>query len=281
MWPDDGKTTLVSDIEAMTRLVLHGHERVRIGTDWAQIHTRNPFWRLYIHDREGAEVWDQGRVHPLAPGRVHLIPAWLTLNYFTRRPLAHFYVHFSLIRWNRRVTRQLAPGPVSLPLDSPVGATWEAVQAAYDRDLEPSPMTSMRVTALVQSALAQWLDTLDQTEVRRALYPTGGGREVEPALSYIEGHLGQSIDNPTLAALCHLSVDHFIKVFGRVMGQTPGRYVSERRVAAAAQAIGFTDRSIEDIARSLGFANRFYFTRVFKQHLGVPPAAYRANHGVG
>jgi len=43
----------------------------------------------------------------------------------------------------------------------------------------------------------------------------------------------------------------------------------------AAQALLFTADSIETIAAESGFANRFYFSRVFMRHMGVSPAIYR------
>ena len=43
----------------------------------------------------------------------------------------------------------------------------------------------------------------------------------------------------------------------------------------AAQALLFTADSIETIAATSGFANRFYFSRVFTRQMGISPAAYR------
>jgi hypothetical protein len=47
--------------------------------------------------------------------------------------------------------------------------------------------------------------------------------------------------------------------------------------AAAADALVSTQHSIEEIAQSCGFANRYHFTRVFSQRMGCPPARYRSD----
>jgi len=98
---------------------------------------------------------------------------------------------------------------------------------------------------------------------------------VMPALRYIDEHLGEAMDNATLAAQCHLSEDHFIRRFRESVGQTPAQYVLDRRVSTAAQQLVFSSESIEAIADQTGFPNRFYFSRMFARRMGVPPAAYR------
>lgn len=179
------------------------------------------------------------------------------------------------------MSKRLAPEPISLAFDPLIASAWSAVRAAYRGGAGQSPATAARVKAPVNAALAGWIDRLDKARVARALYAIAGRHEVEPALSYIERHLGEPLTNDSLARLCHYSTDHFARVFRRVVGQTPGRYIGEMRVASAAQALAFTDRSIDDIAESLGFGNRFYFSRAFKRHLGTPPAAYRTNVRLG
>jgi len=46
-------------------------------------------------------------------------------------------------------------------------------------------------------------------------------------------------------------------------------------VEAAAQRLLLTNDPIEGIAEACGFANRFYFSRVFARRMGAAPAAYR------
>jgi transcriptional regulator GlxA family with amidase domain len=91
----------------------------------------------------------------------------------------------------------------------------------------------------------------------------------------VDDHLAEPLTHADLAGLCHLSGDHFVRRFRDAIGRTPARYVTERRIAAAAQRLVFTRDSIDQIAEATGFGNRFYFSRVFARHMGTPPAAYR------
>ncbi len=72
-----------------------------------------------------------------------------------------------------------------------------------------------------------------------------------------------------------MSGDYFMRRFRECVGQTPQQYVLERWLVAAAQRLVFTDDGIERIAAETGFGNRFYVSRVFARHFGLPPATYR------
>lgn len=263
---------LSSDLD--TRFLLLNHGSVEIADRWRQRQVRSSFWRIYVHDRDGAEAVVGGTRYPLGPNRVHLLPAWMRFDHRTARPVRQFHASFDLVRWTARLTNRLAPLPIGLAFDAGMRSAWAAVRRGYAQGNGASAATAVRINALICAALAAWIDTLDDDA---ALGIAAGRGEVEPALVYIENHLHEPLSNAMLAELCHYSTDHFAKVFRGVVGQTPARYVVERRVAQAAQALAFSDRSIDAIAESLGFGNRFYFSRQFKRHLGTPPAAYRAS----
>ncbi len=72
------------------------------------------------------------------------------------------------------------------------------------------------------------------------------------------------------------SESRFIRRFREATGRTPARYVQERRLERASELLVSTDHSIDRIAELSGFANRYYFTRVFTQRMGLPPGRYRS-----
>lgn len=270
---------VLSQLGMDLRLVLLNHGLTTIDRRWIGRGVRSGYWRLYIHNRDGATVSVRvNRVeYRLEPNRVHLVPAWLSFDHRTSQAVRQFYVSFDLVRWTAWATQMLAPEPVSLAFDPLIASAWSAVSEAYRAGAGQSSATSVRVKALVHAALAGWIDQLDGDRAMRVLQPMTGRHEVGPALSHIERHLGEPLNNDLLAELCHFSTGHFAKLFRQAVGQTPGRYIIEMRVAAAAQALAFTDRSIDEIAHSLGFGNRFYFSRAFKRIMGTSPAAYRAD----
>ena len=81
--------------------------------------------------------------------------------------------------------------------------------------------------------------------------------------------------NKSLAGLCCLSEDYFIRRFRDCVGQTPAQYLLSQRIMQAAQQLLFTDKSLEQVAEETGFGSRAYFSRMFARARGISPAAYR------
>lgn len=96
---------------------------------------------------------------------------------------------------------------------------------------------------------------------------------IEPALRYIHTNFSISKSNGDYAKMCLLSKAHFIRTFHECTGMPPQKYRAEILVREAKQLLksGF---SVGDVAEFLGFEDRFYFSRLFKKHVGLSPANY-------
>ena len=78
-----------------------------------------------------------------------------------------------------------------------------------------------------------------------------------------------------LAGECRLSVAHFARAFKRTTGQTPHRWLLERRVEHAKRLLITSAVPLAEIAATCGFADQSHFTRVFSQIVGAGPGAWR------
>lgn len=78
-----------------------------------------------------------------------------------------------------------------------------------------------------------------------------------------------------LARIASLSVWHFVRIFGRVFGETPHRFLTRARLEHAARLLVETETPIGAIAERLGFENRCAFARLYHGHYGVPASVYR------
>jgi AraC family transcriptional regulator len=96
--------------------------------------------------------------------------------------------------------------------------------------------------------------------------------------AYIDEHLATPVSLAELAGLARTSVRHFCRAFRASTGYSPHQYLLRQRVERA-KALMDKDGmplSLSEIAQSLGFADQSQFTRTFRQHAGITPAAYRA-----
>lgn len=262
---------------------IHDHLLIRlfdadflpIDRTWDARNVRSSFWRLYVNSRPGAAVLSERGRHAIAPRRVHLLPAWVEFSCACDRAVDHLYIHFDFAGLPGPVIRAVFGSIAALAEGSPAYRLASALRSQL-RDAQPGdPRTLCLAKSVVYLALAELIDSLPEEDRRRCQRFLHEPDPIRPAIRHIEAHLAQPITNADLAAACAMSEDHFIRVFRRLVGQTPAQYVLERRVAVAAQRLAFTGASIEAIAESVGFANRFHFTAAFSRRMGIGPAAYR------
>lgn len=97
-------------------------------------------------------------------------------------------------------------------------------------------------------------------------------------VDYIEAHLTADLTLAELALQAGLSKFHFSRLFKDATDFTPHRYVQQRRIERAAQALRRRGVAIAAVAVEFGFADQSHFTRVFKQVKGVTPKQFLALH---
>jgi AraC family transcriptional regulator len=91
----------------------------------------------------------------------------------------------------------------------------------------------------------------------------------------MRAHLDQELTLEQLAAVAGLSAGHFLRAFKRATGQTPHRYLVERRLEQAQRLLAATADPIADIAYACGFSSQSHMTDRFTRELGIAPARYR------
>lgn len=93
-------------------------------------------------------------------------------------------------------------------------------------------------------------------------------------LCYINENIGETISNASLADLCHLNVNHFIRFFKIKTGQTPMNYIRRLKFETAKQLLESTDLSISEIALKIGIGDISYFSKQFKHFYAMSPRQY-------
>ena len=73
---------------------------------------------------------------------------------------------------------------------------------------------------------------------------------------------------------------HFINLFKKHYGCTPGEYIAEVKLKRAASLLLRTEKTSRDVAMECGFTDELYFIRFFKKHTGMTPTEYRRAHFV-
>ena len=103
-------------------------------------------------------------------------------------------------------------------------------------------------------------------------------QQLEPALRHLHTRFREPIETKELAALTHLSERQFTRLFKKLLGEPPMRYLIRQRIRAACQDLITTDHTAGAIALECGFYDQSAFTRMFRLHTGVTTARYRHHH---
>ncbi|MNW25349.1 Chemotaxis protein CheY [compost metagenome] len=100
---------------------------------------------------------------------------------------------------------------------------------------------------------------------------------VERAISHIRSHLHQNLSVGDCAKVVHLSPSYFSNLFKKEMGMTLAQYITSQRMERAKELV-LEGLQVQDIASSLGYEDRPYFTELFKRHTGMTPTDFRAKY---
>src|SRR5436853_7884077 len=82
---------------------------------------------------------------------------------------------------------------------------------------------------------------------------------------HVRENPGELFSVDALARRAGYSVDHFTRLFSRVMSMTPKEFCIRVRIDRAKQLLRESTMGVEVIARTLGYADVFFFSRQFKQ----------------
>ncbi|PSL15512.1 AraC-like DNA-binding protein [Marinobacterium halophilum] len=100
-------------------------------------------------------------------------------------------------------------------------------------------------------------------------------RTVHPALSYMQLHLGERINEEQLAQFCNLRPLQFSRQFKKAFGVTFQEMLQQLRIQEATRLLENPELQILDVALTVGYRDHSYFCRVFKKYLGVTPKTYQ------
>ncbi|MGW2262045.1 substrate-binding domain-containing protein [Streptomyces sp. NPDC001780] len=108
--------------------------------------------------------------------------------------------------------------------------------------------------------------------------PAGRDRSRAPvhtALVFLHEHYRHRISRWQVAEAAGVSADHLGRLFHRSYGVTVWEYLIRLRVRRAGDRLRLSGDSVHSVARSVGFQDRAYFSRVFRRVTGASPHAYR------
>ena len=112
----------------------------------------------------------------------------------------------------------------------------------------------------------------------RATLKSGRVLDVEAVQAVMRAHLHGSLQLDQLAAQFKLSRFHFAKTYRALTGRAPIQDFIQLKMAHACRLLDEGAASIGQVAQQLGYEDMYYFSRLFRQVVGMAPSHYRALH---
>lgn len=98
---------------------------------------------------------------------------------------------------------------------------------------------------------------------------------IQNARFYIRENLTENIDIENLAKENNIGYSYFRKMFKQYTGVSPHQYHLELKIMRAKELLLASDNTVKEICYKLGFQSEHYFSRFFKQKVGVTPSELR------
>ncbi|WP_313072714.1 helix-turn-helix transcriptional regulator [Lacrimispora sp.] len=99
---------------------------------------------------------------------------------------------------------------------------------------------------------------------------------INEAALYIRDHYTEPLTLPQIAGHFQKKSQNFSYIFYKVMGIRPVDYLIEYRLETAAGLLNENGYSVRQAAIAVGYKDEFYFSRLFKKHMGITPSKIKS-----
>lgn len=222
---------------------------------------------IYVFDCGGEPggIGNDGDFCPLVPGTWLFIPAFFRVRHEENEGLNLVSIHFNV--------ELFADLELFSECTGIVHGTAPEYRERFLSLMETSGSfrTAAELHALLFGFLAEKiLPRVPPVDHLREKY-----RRFEPLLTVIRQDPRRNLSVAEMAEIMKMGKESFVKRFRAGTGASPKLFFNRIRAAAAAEALCDPEPTLRELAFRYGFANEFYFSRFFKRHFGLSPAAYR------
>jgi AraC-like DNA-binding protein len=88
-------------------------------------------------------------------------------------------------------------------------------------------------------------------------------------------HFADPLDLDRLADAAHVSKFHFTRSFAEAYGETPMRYLTQRRIERAQDLLRSANLTVTEVCMLVGFSSLGSFSSTFRRLVGETPTQYR------
>ena len=261
--------------------------------NWNFENVNSPFSRLYLVDDGEAYITHDDKTYTLKKGVVHLIPCFTKHDCHCPDQFNVFFVHFTsmlpqgvdLLSFQnlpfqlkaRKETKILFRRLLEINLDKQLKLInpYLPINKSLSKKGDASMYTAgchLESQGIIRILLSPFLDVPDTSFISSKIQIT---HQFQDVLKYIEKNISSPISLDELGEVASLESTYLSKRFKKLMGTGLIDYINQKRIEKSQVLLLTTSDNLDTIARHVGFSNWAYFSRVFKNYIGLSPGHYR------
>lgn len=113
------------------------------------------------------------------------------------------------------------------------------------------------------------------TELSRYILRSDKKERILKSITYIHENYNRKLSVKELAEMEELSPSYYRAYFKNVTGVSPSQYLMARKMDVAVEMLENSNMKISEIAELAGYADPYYFERIFKKRFGISPGKFR------
>lgn len=229
---------------------------------------RLDYYLLCIESGELAVTFPDGE-KSLGSGTVLLIPPGTPYKYALKseNQMGYFWLHFTGSHAESTLSDyglKIFPEYNFMEIDNGVVTRFQNIFEAFSKK-----------DRFRDRELSVLLDRLLISLARRLEKNRDDGRTLTKSIGYINSKYNTKIEISFLAKMENISISRYNTVFRHITGISPVEYITNLRIAAAAELLTNTDLTVKEIGIMVGYSDPHFFSKIFKSRLGVSPRFYR------
>lgn len=251
----------ISQIDNVELNILYG-AFVNCDSTWVCKNVISPYSRIYyVTGGEGFLTYGE-KIITLRPGCLYFIPTGLKFDYKCENKLEKYFFHINLFS-NDYID-------VFSKCNDIISFKTNKIQLWHDFFAQEGAVPIMLLKSYIY-------EDLHEISIRAGIKSLGTkySELIQNALLYINEHLSIKLHINEIADALHIAPSTLSKHFRDEIGMSIGHYIDSRIQFEAEKLLSNGDMPIELIGEKLGFCDRFYFTRKFKESANITPAKYR------
>ena len=278
MAPEGPKTIDFPDAMPCIHIVEHGEVSICVqGAAEPVIVGSNQLALLLHGDAHQVDYGEGGQVTPINTA-IEQISSSDRLQFGNSNTTRCFWGSFSLYSdLAQSVLRGLPAIIVVSDLkENPIDWLEMICEIILEETQERNPGANVMVSRLLDLMLIQILRRWARdAEIAPGWLASAQDERISRAVTAMHGDPAYDWTIEALADLCGMSRSSFVVLFEKVMGQAPGAYLREWRLARSAKLLRYSGATIETISEQVGYTSKEAFSRAFSKQFGKSPSNWR------